>query len=110
MNNRTEKDRISAILFIIVFLLAVAIVVVTLLGVSNKKEAQKQQATPIDQIPVEDPGANVIIDTPPTPIYTPANGLPSAPTHPGSHAHPGAHPGPHARACLYPEEPRQRPF
>ena len=61
---RTEKDRISAVLFIVVFLLVVVIVIMVLKTVDDKRAAQQAQEqqtinTMTYQPPVQDPGALV---------------------------------------------------
>lgn len=75
------KNRISAILFIIVFLLVVAIVVLFLLGIDKNKAEQLPVIEQTDPLPVETPGANIIIGgdpAVPAVTYTPDTSLPGA--------------------------------
>ena len=71
MKQRSEKDRISAVLFIIVFLLVVVIVIMVLKTVDDKRASQQAQNTEIStmgyQPPQQDPNALVTgADTVPT--------------------------------------------
>ena len=70
MKPRSEKDRISAILFIIVFLLVVVIVIMVLKTVDDKRATQAQNteiSTQSYQPPQQDPNALVTgADTAPT--------------------------------------------
>ena len=70
MKARSEKDRISAILFIIVFLLVVVIVIMVLKTVDDKRAVQAQNteiSTQSYQPPQQDPNALVTgADTAPT--------------------------------------------
>ena len=82
MNPRSEKDRISAILFIIVFLLVVVIVIMVLKTVDDKRAAQAQNteiSTQSYQPPQQDPNALVTgADTVPTANpYESVNALPT---------------------------------
>ena len=82
MKPRSEKDRISAILFIIVFLLVVVIVIMVLKTVDDKRAAQAQDteiSTQSYQPPQQDPNALVTgADTVPTANpYESVNALPT---------------------------------
>ena len=82
MNPRSEKDRISAVLFIIVFLLVVVIVIMVLKTVDDKRATQAQNteiSTQSYQPPQQDPNALVTgADTYPTANpYESVNTLPT---------------------------------
>lgn len=85
MKNRNEKDRISAFLFIVVFLLVVTIVVLILKSINNHKSDEPEQPvyqpTQGEQIPESDPNAIVETDpNVPAVTYTPVDTLPTAPS------------------------------
>ena len=82
MTPRSEKDRISAVLFIIVFLLVVVIVIMVLKTVDDKRAAQTQNteiSTQSYQPPQQDPNALVTgADSYPTANpYESVNALPT---------------------------------
>ncbi len=82
MKNRTEKDRISAVLFIVVFLLVVVIVIMVLKTVDDKRAAQQAQEQTTNtqnyQPPVETPSAMISgTDTLPGTGYDVVNILPT---------------------------------
>ena len=83
MKNKSEKDRISAVLFIIVFLLVVVIVIMVLKTLDKKDDAQADEgnvATQNYQPPVVLPDANVqVVDPNATPNpYEPVSVLPGS--------------------------------
>ena len=83
MKNKSEKDRISAVLFIIVFLLVVVIVIMVLKTLDKKDDAQADEgnvATQNYQPPVVLPNENVqVVDPNATPNpYEPVSVLPGS--------------------------------
>ena len=84
MKPRTEKDRISAVLFIVVFLLVVVIVIMVLKTVDDNRARQTEvvDSTVEGYQPVDNPNALVTgTDGVPTANpYAPVSNLPTAPT------------------------------
>ncbi|MBQ6274858.1 MAG: hypothetical protein IJK63_11630 [Oscillospiraceae bacterium] len=87
MKQKSEKDRISAVLFIVVFLLVVVIVIMVLKTLDNKKnEAQAEEVTTNTQNyqpQVQDPNdVGIVVPDPaatPNP-YEPVSALPGTGT------------------------------
>ncbi len=95
MKNKSEKDRISAVLFIIVFLLVVVIVIMVLKTLDKDTPEEEQTDIPATQNyqpPVADPNQSglVIADPVVTPNpYQPVNALPGTGTNTGTTQTPG---------------------
>ncbi len=84
MKPRTEKDRISAVLFIVVFLLVVVIVIMVLKTVDDNRAKQVEVVDPTAASVQTSDNPNALVvgnDTVPTANpYAPSNSLPTAPT------------------------------
>ena len=84
MKPRTEKDRISAVLFIVVFLLVVVIVIMVLKTVDDNRAKQVEVIDPTTgQTQPQDNPNSLVVGTEPVPTpnpYAPASSLPTAPT------------------------------